>query len=82
MQVLGDPKTLIALHNNGGSSYNAGLYKPGGIYASEAAAVDIRESTSTFFFVTKSAMYDCLTKSSALFSIVLQSSDIATAAAG
>lgn len=72
--------TILTLHNNGGSTYSAKSYAKGGEYQQEAAAIQLRPSISSFVFLTKQSTYDCLAKTSAKFSIVLQTPNIATVA--
>jgi hypothetical protein len=63
---------VIALHNNSEGAYSALSYKKGGNFASDAAAVFIKDGgdPDDFFFVTETAVFDALRRHG--FNVVLQ----------
>jgi hypothetical protein len=66
-------KVVVAMHNNGGSNYSGASYLPGGVYASDAAKVNIVAGSDPrqFFFVIDPSYYDALVKQGQ--NVVLQS---------
>jgi hypothetical protein len=63
---------VIALHNNSEGQYSALSYEKGGIFASDASAVFIKDGgdPDDFFFVTESAVFDALRRRG--YNVVLQ----------
>jgi hypothetical protein len=63
---------VIALHNSTEGNYSALSYDKGGIFASDAAAVFIKEGSDPddFFFVTERAVFDALRQHG--YNVVLQ----------
>ena len=63
---------VIALHNNSDGDYSARSYEKGGEFASDAAAVVIKDGSDPddFFFVTETAVYDALRRRG--YNVVLQ----------
>lgn len=63
---------VIALHNNTEGEYSALSYAKGGVYASDAAAVFIKDGSDPddFFFVTETAVFDALRRRG--YNVVLQ----------
>lgn len=70
-------KTVLALHNNGGS-YGANSYLPGGPYANDAEAVNIVSGSnpSDFYYVVDPNLYDILV--SKQYNVVLQDNQTVT----
>jgi hypothetical protein len=63
---------VIALHNNTEGNYSAFSYEKGGVFATDAAAVFIKEGNDPddFFFVTETAVFDALRRRG--YNVVLQ----------
>jgi hypothetical protein len=63
---------VIALHNNTEGHYSALSYEKGGVFASDASAVFIKEGSDPddFFFVTEAAAFDALRRRG--YNVVLQ----------
>jgi hypothetical protein len=63
---------VIALHNNTEGSYSALSYEKGGVFASDASAVFIKDGSDPddFFFVTETAVFDALRRRG--YNVVLQ----------
>ena len=63
---------VIALHNNTEGHYSALSYEKGGMFASDASAVSIKDGSDPddFFFVTEAAVFDALRRRG--YNVVLQ----------
>jgi hypothetical protein len=63
---------VIALHNNTEGQYSALSYEKGGVFASDASAVFIKDGSDPddFFFVTEAAVFDALRRRG--YNVVLQ----------
>jgi hypothetical protein len=63
---------VIALHNNSEGSYSALSYEKGGVFASDASAVFIKDGSDPddFLFVTETAVFDALRRRG--YNVVLQ----------
>jgi hypothetical protein len=72
------PAVVVTLHNNTEANYGAQDYRPGGRYATDAAAVTLHGDADAddFFFVTDRALYEALAARG--FNAVLQDNDAAT----
>jgi hypothetical protein len=71
-KIPGEPKTLVALHNNDEGKLAIGSYQPGGAYENDVMKVSasIQEDPDNFFFTTDQGLYEELARDS--FNVVLQ----------
>lgn len=71
-KVPGEPKTLVALHNNDEGKLAIDSYQPGGAYEKDVLKVfaSKQEDPDNFFFTTDQVLYEELARDS--FNVVLQ----------